>query len=219
MNYDLSELLPFWDKLTNHEKQKCQQAVTYHEFKKGEIISGTGKNCTGIFIVLKGQMRAFITSVSGREITLYRLLERDICLFSASCLLKDLNTTINITTMQETSAILIPVNLYKTLSQTSLAVSDFTSRLMAQSLQDILWIMEQVLFTSLDKRLAAFLLEQAAIDGTNLITITHDEISRHLGSAREVITRMLKYFQGEGYVALSRGGIEILNEKALSELV
>ena len=81
-----------------------------------------------------------------------------------------------------------------------------------------MWVMEQVLFMSLDQRLALFLLQQSQLEGSNRLHLTHEEIAKHLGSAREVISRMLKYFQGEGLIALSRGGVTLLNLTGLEEL-
>ena len=74
------------------------------------------------------------------------------------------------------------------------------------------------MWKSLDKRLAAFLLDEASIEGTNSLKITHEVIANHLGSHREVITRMLRYFQSEGMVKLSRGMVTILDEAKLQGL-
>jgi CRP/FNR family transcriptional regulator len=89
---------------------------------------------------------------------------------------------------------------------------------MASRFSEVMWIMEQALFMTLDKRLAIFLLEQSIIEDTEIIEITHEKIANHLGSAREVVTRMLKYFQNEGMVSLSRGAINIIDRKKLEKL-
>jgi CRP/FNR family transcriptional regulator len=81
-----------------------------------------------------------------------------------------------------------------------------------------MWLMEQNMFKSFDKRLASFLLEEMAIDGQKNLKITHEKIASHMGTAREVVTRMLRYFQSEGMVRLTRGAIEILDEKKLQSL-
>ena len=81
-----------------------------------------------------------------------------------------------------------------------------------------MWLMEQIMWKSLDRRLAAFLLEEASIEGSDRLKITHETIANHLGSHREVITRMLRYFQNEGMVRLSRGVIEITDAARLEEL-
>jgi CRP/FNR family transcriptional regulator len=81
-----------------------------------------------------------------------------------------------------------------------------------------MWLIEQIMWKSLDKRLAAFLLEEATIENTNRLTITHEMIANHLGTHREVVTRMLRYFRGEGMVALTRGAVELTDTAKLSAL-
>ena len=90
---------------------------------------------------------------------------------------------------------------------------------MASRFSDVMWMMEQILFTSFDSRLSAFLLEQSEIEGSDSLTMTHEEIARHLGSAREVVSRMLKYFSDDGLVQLSRGRVTLLDSKRLRALV
>ena len=74
------------------------------------------------------------------------------------------------------------------------------------------------MWKSFDKRLAGFLLEESALEGSTVLKLTHDSIAKHMGTAREVVTRMLRYFQGEGMVKLSRGAVEITDEKTLMRL-
>jgi CRP/FNR family transcriptional regulator len=81
-----------------------------------------------------------------------------------------------------------------------------------------MWLMEQIMWKSFDKRLAAFLVEESNIEGTNLLKVTHEKIANHMGTAREVVTRMLRYFQGEGLVKLTRGAIEITDHDGLEAL-
>jgi CRP/FNR family transcriptional regulator len=81
-----------------------------------------------------------------------------------------------------------------------------------------MWLMEQIMWKSMDKRVAAFLLEECAIEGTNKLKITHEVIANHLGTHREVVTRMLRYFQSDGLVTLSRGTVEITDSKKLEAL-
>ena len=160
----------------------------------------------------------FIISETGREITLFRLFQRDICVFSASCMMPNINFEVYIDAERDTDALLIPTGIYRTLSEASPAVKEYTAQLVASRFSDVMWILEQALFSSFDKRLAAFLLEQSNIEESELLHITHEEIARHLGSAREVVTRMLKVFQSEEIVKLSRGGIQILSRRRLEEL-
>ncbi|TAH65195.1 MAG: Crp/Fnr family transcriptional regulator [Anaerolineaceae bacterium] len=176
------------------------------------------ENCSGLFLIESGQIRAYIVSENGKEITLYRLFDRDVCIFSASCIMKNISFDIFIETEKETTAYLIPTSIFDKLSKESMAVQVFSNELMASRFSEVMWIMEQALFMTLDKRLAIFLLEQSNIEETDNIEITHEKIANHLGSAREVVTRMLKYFQDEGMVLLSRGKINILDRKKLEQI-
>ena len=78
--------------------------------------------------------------------------------------------------------------------------------------------MEQIMWKSFDKRLADFLLEECVLEESNVLKITHEKIANHMGTAREVVTRMLRYFQSEGYVKLTRGTIEVIDEEGLQAL-
>lgn len=98
------------------------------------------------------------------------------------------------------------------------AVANYTSQLMASHFSDVMWIMDQALNKKLDSRLAALLLEERELGGSDELHITHEQLGGHLGSVREVVTRMLKYFQGEGLVRLGRGSISILDVPGLEAL-
>lgn len=79
----------------------------------------------------------------------------------------------------------------------------------------MMWLVEQIMWKSLDKRISSFLLEESAIENSDRLKITHEMIAGHLGTHREVVTRMLHYFQNEGMITLSRGTVEIINRKKL----
>lgn len=175
-------------------------------------------DCTGLLLVKSGQLRAYILSDEGREITIYRLFDRDMCLFSASCIMRSIQFEVTVEAEKDTDLWVIPSEIYQSIMEGSAPVSNYTNELMASRFSDVMWLMEQVMWKSLDKRVAAFLLEEVSIEGTSHLKITHETIANHLGSHREVITRMLRYFQNEGMVKLSRSSIEITNAKKLEEL-
>ena len=179
---------------------------------------GGSDNCSGLFLIYRGQVRVYIISESGKEITLYRLLEGDVCIFSASCMMNNIAFDIYIEVEKDTQAFLIPTTALKRLASEVLPVQKFINDIMASRFSEVVWIMEQALFTSFDKRLAGFLLEQAVMDDSDILSITHEKIANHLGTAREVVTRMLKYFQNIGLVKLNRGTIQIIDKKKLEEL-
>ncbi|MDF2904772.1 MAG: hypothetical protein K0R34_93 [Herbinix sp.] len=215
----LYDTLSFWKELTDSQKNTLKQMMVKKQFAAGEAMHSGSDNCSGLFLIHSGQVRAFIISETGKEITLYHLFERDVCIFSASCMMKNISFDVFVEVEKDAQAYLIPTSVFRKLSQESLPVQVFTNELMASRFSDVMWIMEQALFTSLDKRLANFLLEQLVIEGKNTLEITHEKIANHLGTAREVVTRMLKYFQNEGIVTLNRGTIDILDEKKLNYFV
>lgn len=212
------EVFPCWDKLTTKQREQVKASAQKKHFKKGEILYHGGSDCAGLFLVRAGQLRVFIVSDKGKEVTLYRLFAWDICLFSASCVMNNINFEMHVETEKETDIFVIPAYIFEGLTKESLAVATYTNQLMASRFSDVMWIMEKMLFTSLDSRLAAFLLEQSVIEEGDTLKVTHEEIARHLGSAREVVTKMLNYFSSEGCVRLSRGKITLLDKEKLRGL-
>ena len=215
---DFQDYFPVWNRLTAAQQNQLLTGLTSRKAKKGTILHNGSADCTGLLLIKTGQLRAYILSDEGREITIYRLFDRDMCLFSASCILNSIQFEITITAEKDTEFWLIPSELYKNLLTESAPLANYTNELMAARFSDVMWLIEQILWKSLDKRLAAFLLEEAAIEDSNELKITHEIIANHLGSHREVINRMLRYFQSEGIVKLSRGKITLLNPERLEAL-
>ncbi len=211
----LAEYFPMWEKLLPSQKERLTGFARPTAVKKGTILQNGSMECLGLLLVQSGQLRAYIASAEGREITIYRLFEQDMCLFSASCMMRSIQFEITIEAEKDSTFFLIPPEIYKGLMEESAPLANFTNEIMATRFSEVMWLMEQVMWKSFDKRLAAFLLEEAAIEGTDVLKITHETIGNHLGNPREVVTRMLKYFQNEGMVKLSRGAIEIVNRKKL----
>lgn len=214
----LRDKLSFYDELDAQMQLSLQQALVKKHFNKGEIMQGGAENCSGLFLIYNGQVRAYIISESGKEITLYCLFDGDVCIFSASCIMKNIAFDLYIEVEKDTQAFLIPTYAIKNLFSESLPVQKFINDIMAKRFSDVVWIMEQALFTSFDKRLAQFLLEMSDIEASDILPVTHERIANHLGTAREVVTRMLKYFQNIGLVGLNRGSIKIIDRNRLEEL-
>ena len=211
------EVLPFWDKLTEKQKNTLSESVQPRTIKKGTVVHD-GSTCTGLLLVKTGQLRAYILSDEGREITIYRLFDMDICLFSASCIMRSIQFDVVIEAEKDTELWLIPPYVYKGIMEESAVVSNYTNEILATRFSEVMWLMEQIMWKSMDKRVANFLLEEAAIEGTKALRITHEAIANHLGTHREVVTRMLRYFQSESLVKLTRGVVEIVDEDRLQEL-
>ncbi len=214
----LSEYLPVWNKLSPAHQALLAAATTERSVKKGALIHNGSTDCAGVFLVRSGQLRAYILSPEGREITVYRLFERDLCLFSASCIMRSIQFEITIEAEKDTALLVVPPDIYKSIMDDSAPLANFTNEVMATRFSDVMWLLEQILWKSFDKRLATFLLEESSIEGSDALKITHEAIGNHLGNPREVVTRMLKYFQNEGMVRLARGAIELTDKKKLERL-
>ena len=214
----LPEYFPIWNKLTNDQQQRILSVADLQKVKGGTIIHDAGPDCLGLLLVRSGQLRAYLLSEEGREITICRFFEMDICLFSASCVMPNMQFDIFVEAEKDSEFWVIPACLYQNLMDESLPLSNYSHDLITSHFSDVMWLMEQVMWKSFDKRLAEFLLEEAAVEGTNLLRITHEKIANHMGTAREVVTRMLRYFQNEGKVRLTRGTVEIIDPKGLEKL-
>ena len=212
------DYFPIWNKLQTDQQDRIRSNLNFRTVKKGTILHNGDMDCTGLLLVKAGQLRAYILSDEGREITIYRLFDRDLCLFSASCIMRSIQFEVTIQAEKDTDLWVIPAEVYQDIMETSAPVANYTNELMASRFSDVMWLMEHTMWKSLDKRLAAFLLEEAVIEGSRELKITHETIANHLGSHREVITRMLRYFQNEGMVELSRGKVTILQVEKLQAL-
>lgn len=215
---EFENYFPIWNKLNQEQQKRIRDSLMTRHVEKGTVIHTGSMDCTGLLLVKSGQLRAYILSAEGREITIYRLFERDMCLFSASCIMRSIQFEITIEAEKDTEVWVIPSEIYKSIMEESAPVANYTNELMASRFSDVMWLIEQIMWKSLDKRVAAFLLEESAIENTDALKITHEIIANHLGSHREVITRMLRYFQSEGMVKLSRGTVTITDEEKLREL-
>lgn len=213
-----SSFFPVWERLTPQQQAALSGSMFSRRVRRGDVIHQGDADCTGLLLVKSGQLRVFMLSEDGREITLYRLFERDLCLFSASCMMRSIQFDITIQAEKDAELWVIPAETYRQVMEESAPLSNFTNEVMAARFSDVMWLIEQVLWKSFDRRLAAFLLEESAIEGTRTLKITHELIGNHMGNPREVVTRMLRYFQGEGLVRLSRGTVEIVDENALRRL-
>ena len=215
---EFQDLFPIWDKLTTEQQQRLTATVVSRKVSKGTLIHNGSMDCLGLLLVRSGQLRAFILSEDGREVTLYRLFEHDICLLSAACVMQSIQFEIFISAEKDTDFFIIPPMVFKQIMAESAVVANYTNELMATRFSEVMWLVEQIMWKSIDKRLATFLLEESALENSPVLKLTHEIISNHLGTAREVVTRMLRYFQSEGYVKLSRGTVEITDREGMEVL-
>ena len=215
----LADYFPIWGQLSEAEQMTLQQAAQKRIAPKGTLLHNGSADCIGLFLVRSGQLRAFILSEEGREVTLYRLFDRDICLFSASCMMASIQFEITIEAEKDSELWIIPAEIYKKAMEKSAVLANYTNEIMASRFSEVMWLIEQIMWKSMDKRLATFLLSESALEQEDVLHLTHERIANHLGTAREVVTRMLRYFQAEGLVELTRGAIKLLERKRLETMM
>ena len=214
----LNTWIPGWGQLTPAQQTRLSEAARPRVFSAGELIHNGDADCVGLLLVKSGRLRVFIISEDGREITLYRLLPGEICLFSASCMMPQIAFAVTVTAEAPSEVLVLPPDVYKAVMAESAPLANFTNELIAARFSDVMWLIEQILWKSFDRRLAAFLLAEAKLEHSATLHLTHEAIANHMGPAREVVTRMLRYFQGEGWVKLARGTLQLTDEPSLRAL-
>ena len=149
---ELQDYFPIWKNLTPGQRRQLADSAAGRRVKRGAVLHGGGADCTGLLLVRRGQLRAYILSDEGREITIYRLFERDICLFSASCIIRSIQFEVIIEAEKDTELWIIPADVYQSVMEASAPVSNYTNELMASRFSEAVWLMEQSLWKSMDKR-------------------------------------------------------------------
>ena len=211
--------LPFWQLLTEQERDTVQRSAMVRRYEKGALIHDGGSECLGLLLVLSGEIRTYLLSDEGRGVTLFRLYPGELCVLSASCVISQITFDTQMTAQQETEVLIIPAGLVAALTEQNLSVRCFLYELATQRFSDVMWAMQQILFKGLDRRLAEFLLSEAARTGSDTIRMTHEQLAQHISSAREAVARMLKPFSEEGLVELKRGVITLRDKDGLRQMV
>lgn len=209
---------PFWDKMSDKDKDTFIRSSQQIEFQKGTNVHN-GNECTGIILIRKGSLRLYILSEEGKEVTLYRLFPGDICILSASCVLQMITFDVFVDSEENSECVVVGGCAYEDLSRRMVDAKVFALETALGRFSDVMWVFQQILFSSMDKRLATFLLDESANTHSDIIKLTHEQIAKYMGSAREVVSRMMKYFVTEGLVESSRSeGIRLLDKKRLRAL-
>ena len=219
---DLTELFkktfPFWDLMSDSDKKMFLRSAQHVTFKK-ETNVHNGNECTGVILIRSGSLRLYMLSDDGKEVTLSRLFSGDTCIFSASCALDSITFDVFIDAEEDSECVIIGGCAYEEVVRKLPEAKIYTYEAALARFSEVMWVMQQILFMSMDKRLAIFLLDESSKNGNGTVKLTHEQIAKYMGSAREVVSRMLKYFSNEGLISASRTeGIKILDKKRLRAL-
>lgn len=215
----ISDAYTFWGKLTKDQKELLTNHTKKVEYKRGDSIHSGGTECVGVLLIKKGALRVYLLSEEGKEVTLYREDKGDICILSASCMLDQITFDVHIDAVSDCYIYKTPANIFDKLCKENIYVDNYTNKKVIDRFSDVMWAMQQILFMSFDKRLAIFLYEETIKNKSNKIKLTHEQIAKYVGSAREVVTRMLNYFVEEKIVQLSRGVVEVVDKEKLKEII
>ncbi len=210
--------LPFWSSLLEGEKDRVRQRAFVNHYEKGTIINNGNKECLGMFFVLSGEIRTYLLSEEGREVTLFRLYSSDICVLSASCIISQITFETQMIAQRDADLLIIPVDVIAEITENNIYVRCFLYEMATRRFSDVMWAMQQILFKGLDRRLAGFLLAEAERSNSNVIHMTHEKIAQQISSAREVVARMFKHFAEDGLVDVKRGAITLLDIDGLRNL-
>lgn len=212
-----SEIFPFWNEIEQTDKEFICRNSSVQAYKQGTNIHN-GNECSGVILVRSGSLRLYIMSENGKDITLYRLHKGDMCMLSASCVLQAITFDVFVDAEEDSECYIISGAAFAEISAKNPEIKIFALETAVSRFSDVMWIMQQILFMSMDKRLAIFLTDEAAKRNSDTVPLTHEQIAKYIGSAREVVSRMLKYFANEGIVENSRKGIKIIDKKRLRKL-
>ena len=210
--------LPFWTSLTEQEKEILRKSAVIRRYERGSFIHSSDRDCLGMLFIISGEIRTYILSDEGREITLFRLYPNDLCVLSASCVISQISFDTQMTASQDTEVLIIPPNITALLKEQNISVRCFLYEQATERFSEVMWAMQQILFKGLDQRLAAFLVEECERTNSNTVRMTHEQIARNISSAREAVARMLKQFTQDGLVELKRGEIIIKDTDGLKRL-
>ena len=211
----LTQIFPPWEHMDKHERNEILNHCQVRHFSKGDTLHRGDMDCIGILLIKTGDLRVYMLSEEGREVTLYRLQDGDSCVLSASCVISSITFDVHIEAETDTTLFIINAPEFAHLTDTNIHVESFAYKLATERFSDVMWAMQQILFMSLDRRLAIFLIDETIKNKTDSINLTHEQIARYIGSAREAVSRMLKYFAAEGLVKLSRRDIKIIDKQKL----
>ncbi|MBN2810759.1 Crp/Fnr family transcriptional regulator [Treponema zuelzerae] len=195
------------------------KSMVHSHLRVADIPAGTvlfdSTSCKGVIVVVSGVVRVYILSDGGREITLYRLFANDLCTLSVSCVMGSMPMQAMIQTDTDCRITTLSNDIFSDIHSRYPSIQKLMLETMNSRLSDIMWVLEQVAFKAMDVRIAQYLLSRPSL----IVYSTHDEIAAELGTAREVVSRMLKYFEKNGYVELSRGKIKIIDERGFRKIL
>jgi CRP/FNR family transcriptional regulator len=214
LNIDLrTRLLQFYPALAAlpaGELDKLLADTKVMPLPNGTVVFDENQPCIGFPMLLSGSIRVIKASPNGRELQLYRVTPGESCILTSSCLLGHTRYPARGIVEQALEMVLLPASSFHALLGNNEAFRNYVFNLFSDRLTDLMQLVSAVAFQKLDQRLAALLISKP-----NPLLTTHQALADELGSAREIVSRLLKGFADQGWVRLAREQIEITDLTAL----
>lgn len=216
---DFAPIFPLWEQLTQEQKERINRGWRIELFDKGRHVYDTTEGCKGVLLVRKGSLRIYMVSEEGREVTLYRLFPGEVCVLSAACLMEEIDFDILIEAPEESEVVTIPAADLQPIMHENSLMENYLYKKTAERFTNVMWTIQQILFKKIDQRIARYLWDVASREKSMIISVTHDEIARDIGSAREVVTKTMKHMAGDGLIKSGHGKVEILDKDGIYALI
>lgn len=214
----MSNRLPFWNLLTDKEKEILKDNTIERTYTKGSIVFDNSSSCLGLLNVISGQVRAYLVSEEGKEVTIFKLEDNDLCVLSASCIIKQITFDTQLVANEDTKVLIVPSNIIEDLAYMNIELRCYLYEKALARFSDVMWNMQELLFKGLDSRVANYLINQYERTDSTIVKVTHEEIANDINSAREAVTRILKLFVQDGLIKLQKGSVELVDVDALYDI-
>jgi CRP/FNR family transcriptional regulator, anaerobic regulatory protein len=198
------------------DRQMLLDATAAVHLPEGATFYREGDRCGEVGLVARGDIRVFKTMSNGREVTLYHVRDGHPCLVNMLSVFLHRDAMASAIIDAPTDAVVIRADVFRNLLTSSAPLQRFVFETMAERLVDVMTLIEEIVVSKMDARLASWLLDRFAASAESSIAITHEEIAAELGTAREVVSRVLKEFERKGSIRLARARIVLVDEAPLS---
>jgi CRP/FNR family transcriptional regulator len=209
----ISHALPFLQRADEPLKQDLRRRSEFANIPVGHDVFVEGDRVDGIALLLSGVVRVYKIGETGREITLYRFGLGESCILTANAILSEKTFPAIATVEEDAEAVMIPAEVFRLWVKKYDLWREFVFDLLSDRLSTVMAVVDEVVFKRMDRRVAAWLLDQARVK--NPMRVTHQEIAAELGSSREVISRILEDFSREELIEAGRGTVEVLDLEGL----
>lgn len=211
------ESIPVFKNLSTAGKELFKREMVLKNVEKSAQILQKGSLISGAYIVVTGSLRVYSISAAGAEATLYSINSGETCVIALNCLFQNIAYPAWVETESDTDVAVLPGSTYRGLFRTEESIQNLTIQALSTSVFRLMDELEQLHFFKLEQRLASLILSRASERGE--LSMTHQEMAYHLGTAREVISRILNLFTRSGFIETSRGTIRVADSEAVADII